>query len=561
MKAVALCCIVFFVALFVYRSNDGYLYTYDSAPTSLFIFNLLQHHTFAFDSFRDGYFYGHGAAYVFAQAPNGHLAPIFPIGTALFTAPIFLFDYARAITTAPFPDITSLAFEPARLGYEKDAAAIVGAAAAVVFFSCARLVATTPIALLTTIAFAFGTQMWTIGSQALWQHGTINLITLAMTYALLRATRARTGKGSNAFTSWLVFAGLCGGFLPVVRPTATLFLLAGFAFACRRGRRDAWPFLAGAIVGIAPGIIWNVAVFHSIVGGYSVDTGSYAFTLRQAGTGLAGLTISPSRGLVVYTPLVLLSIVGAARAARSTSADARLLVFLAIAAAFTIVNYSFYESWIGGSCFGPRFLTDVSSVGALLLAYALSGRDVRRRDGRSALAFNAAFALALCYCIGVQVAGANGEPKSAWSDVPVDAGQHPERVWQTSDTQIERDVLATYRLWRSNPVYTATYPAGFHGLVLAVRRGPRGLPEPRHTLTFAPGEAADVTALAANVGPSRWYGYESGVYFGQARVRVRVYAGDGSEVSESYLYIAGSPQAAERTSALGTLRAPATPGN
>jgi hypothetical protein len=198
-------------------------------------------------------------------------------------------------------------------------------------------------------------------------------------------------------------------------------------------------------------------------------------------------------------------------------------------------------------------------VCALLLTYVLPGRDARWPLRRSSLAAVAAFAILLCYSIGVQIAGANGEAKSAWSDVPVGAGEHPERVWRYSDTQIERDVATTYRLWRANPTFTTAYPSGFYGRVLRVRLGPD--PDaPARPLAFARGETDEVTALAENVGTSRWYGYESGVYFGQARVRVRVYASDGSEVSESYLYIAGSPKPGERTTALGTFRAPQRPG-
>jgi len=549
------CLLIFSFTLFVYRANHGFLYTYDSAPNSLFLFNLLQHHTLMFDAFDKGYFYAFGASYVFEHAPNGHLVPIFPIGAALLTAPVFLFDYGFATMNAPFPDITSIAFEGSRLGYEKDAATIVGAVAAVLFFLTARLLAPVVPALVATIAFAFGTEMWTIGSQALWQHGSVNLVLLAMTYALLRAAQSRNVPTS---VSWLVIAGACAGFLPVIRPTALAFSLAGLAFAYLESRRKSWRFVAGAFFGLAPGLLWNEFVFHSLIGGYAVNENGYIFSLHQLLVGISGLLISPSKGLLVYTPFVILSALGAVRAARERTPEGRLLICLSLACVGTFANYGFFRGWEGGASLWAAFLTDLSCTCALLLTYALPRRTFGSGRRRALIAY-AGIAVVLCYCVAVQIVGANGEPESAWSSVPEDLTFHPERVWQISDTQIERDALTTYRLWRGNPTYTASYPAGFHGIVLGVYQGPDRI-APSRPIQLAPSQSADITAAIENTGRSPWYGYNSGVYFGQARVRMRVYVEDGSETSESYLYIAGSPVRGRRVTAIGTFRAPQAAG-
>ena len=496
--------------------------------------NALENRTLAFDGFRNGYLYDLGAGYVFTEAPNGHLEPIFPIGTALLTAPIYAADFALASAGRRGLDLTAASFEPARLAYEKSAANIVAAAAAVLFFLCALRLATLPAALLATIAFAFGSEMWTIGSQALWQHGAVALVTLAMLFALLGTSNAASRSRT------LVIAGVCAGFLPVVRPTALAFSLAGLAFALRFGGPRRLLFVLGAALGCAPGVAWNLAVFHKLVGGYAVNVPSYSASISQALTAVAGLLVSPNRGLLVFTPFVLFAAAGAVRAFRSDSPEAYLLRYCCIASLATFANYAFYRSWDGGAAFGPRFLTDLMPTAGLLLAFALP-RDLPELRARKVFTGFAIVAIVVS-CL-VQLAGANGEPKTDWSGIPFDVSTHPERIWHWRDDQIQRDALATYYLWTPNPTFGPSYAPGFDGSIGAID---------------AAGDALE--AEVQNNGTSPWFGYTTGLYFGQARVRVRYFDRSGALAREAYLFIDGSPRPGERSIAIGPRALPAKAG-
>jgi hypothetical protein len=498
------------------------------------VLNALENRTLAFDGFRNGYLYDLGAGYVFTEAPNGHLEPIFPIGTALLTAPIYIAGFALAQASGRSLDLTAPSFEPERLAYEKSAANLVAAAAAALLFLCAMRLATLPAALLSTVAFAFGSEMWTIGSQALWQHGTVALVTLAMLFALLGVPN--TASRSRA----LLIAGVCAGFLPVVRPTALAFSLAGLAFALRFGGPRRLLFVLGGALGCAPGVAWNLAVFHKLVGGYAVNVPSYSASISQALTAVAGLLVSPNRGLLVFTPFVLFAAAGAVRAFRSDSPEAYLLRYCCIASLATFANYAFYGSWDGGAAFGPRFLTDLMPTAGLLLAFALP-RNLPELRARKVFTGFAIVAIVVS-CL-VQLAGVNGEPKTDWSGIPFDVSTHPERIWQWRDNQIQRDALATYHLWTPNPTFGAAYAPGFDGSIGTIRT------------------AGDVlTAEVQNTGTSRWYGYTTGMYFGQARVRVRYLDRYGNLAREAYLFIESSPRPGERAVAIGPLALPAKPG-
>ena len=87
--------------------------------------------------------------------------------------------------------------------------------------------------------------------------------------------------------------------------------------------------------------------------------------------GLAGLLFSPSRGLCVYSPFVLLSVYGAVCCWRQPR-WAPLRPFVAASIAITIV-YAKWSMWWGGWSFGPRLLIDIMPVACLLVLPALDG--------------------------------------------------------------------------------------------------------------------------------------------------------------------------------------------
>jgi len=537
--------VAFVASLVVYLSNGETISSYDAVPNSLLAFDVLAAHRLDFDSLRNGYFVGLGGQYAFVEAPNGHLSSLFPIGTAIVTAPIYSVLYvARAAASQPI-DISSPAFEPVRLADEKLAAAIVAALAVALFFACARSLAGPVAAALATAAFAFGTQTWMIGSQGLWQHGSVELVLLGMIAALLQATRSE----GRARTAWLLVAGACMGLLPVVRPTAIVFAVAGLAFAATWFGRRALPAGAGALLGIAPGVAWNLTVFHSLVGGYAADAQAYTNSFGAAAGALAALVISPSRGILVFTPLVVLSAVGLARAAREDSAPARLLTLLSMASLLLIASYAFYAGWIGGDAYGPRFLTDCMPVAMLLLAYVVPAST-------PALV---ACAAALVWSIGVQAAGAfSGAAGPVWNEIPIALAYAPDRVWQLADSQIERNVRATYYHYVPDyPTGGPQYTAEFAGRVTAVTRSDGAASEP---LASRPGEALALTASLQNTGRSTWFGYASAVYNKEARVRARIVDARGRRISEQQLYVEGNVAPGAQARAIGMLSTPKAAG-
>src|SRR5262249_36289647 len=104
------------------------------------------------------------------------------------------------------------------------------------------------------------------------------------------------------------------------------------------------------------------------------------FPLSPAGTlqGMAGLLVSPARGLLVFFPLTWLALLGLGLIARRERRTAMLLVgFLVV----PFVTYASYSAWWGSAwCWGPRYLVmclPILSVAAAV--WAAAGRRPGRR--------------------------------------------------------------------------------------------------------------------------------------------------------------------------------------
>jgi hypothetical protein len=549
--------LVFGIAFALYHANGDCICLYDSMPNSLLTFQVLQRQRVDFDNFRGGYLFDLGAGYAFAEAPNGHLASIFPMGTAIVAAPIYAGLDLEAKALGQPLKLTDRSFEDLRRHFEKEVACLLGALAVALFFMCARRIAPPFVAAVATAVFAFGTEMWTIGSQALWQHGPINLFVLLMFYAFLRSEAS--GPGSKR-SFWLALAGAAGGFLWVIRPTAIVFGAAGLIFAALYYRREAWPAVLAFLAGTIPGLLWNAYFFHSLLGGYAFNVARYAFDPLENLRTLAAITFSPSRGLFTFSPVLLFSIAGAVACFRRRDATARLLAALGVAAACSIFSFAFFTEWWGGFSFGPRYLSDVAAVGALLLVYVIPARPrtwIRANAGRAGAA--AAFALALSWSVGVQAAGAFGEERSDWNGIPFSVDTDNARLFELDDSQIARDAAFAIGRFVPDPTLVPGYVERYSGRILHVEAYPIGAL--LTALDVAPATPTDLRVELANEGAVTWYGYRSGVYAGQTLVRARLLDAAGrAATTEQHLFVAGDVAPGERARAEGTLVAPEAPG-
>jgi hypothetical protein len=334
-----------------------------------------------------------------------------------------------------------------------------------------------------------------------------------------------------------------------------VFSVAALIFACWTFRSRAFVFAIALVVGAAPGVAWNVYFFHSLMGGYITIRDPYIFfSPSYSLMALAGLLVSPSRGLLTFSPVLVFSIVGAVQAWRVRDRDARLVLLLAAASAALILQYAVYRYWFAGYCYGPRFLTDLVAVAALLLVYVIPTRPLTYlRTSASSAITAGAFVLLFIFSVAVQFVGVNsGASGSEWNAVPIDVVRDPHRVWPITDNQIQRNVRAAYyRFFAWDIAATPDYDQGAAARVTAISPS---------FARVSSGAAIDATAALSNDGRSTLFGYDSGVYVGQLRLLVRITDAKSQTYPNQYLYMRGSPASGEQADALGTLIMPRAAG-
>ena len=322
------------------------------------------------------------------------------------------------------------------------AAFCVAVSVALVFLTASRLVATT-FALAIAIAYGVGTCVWSGSSQTLWQSGPNVVFVSLAAYSLLRAD----AEGRDRL--WAAVCGAAATCAVVCRPTSALVVVAiGVYLVCvavRRWRESpstlsalstARPLVAyiaaGLPVAIALGAYnwyylgspWNFGQYEAGRRTAAFYTGSADVWQTPFFEGFFGHLISPSRGMLVYSPILAFAFWGLFRAWREPTL--RPLRPLGVAVLVLLVLQSKWFGWHGGWSFGHRLMVDAAPLLALF-GVAVASRIAASRP----LLY--AFVSALIWSVGVQVIGAYAYNVMGWNnriayEVPVPGRDKPVRL-------------------------------------------------------------------------------------------------------------------------------------
>ena len=137
--------------------------------------------------------------------------------------------------------------------------------------------------------------------------------------------------------------------------------------------------------------------------------------------------ISPSRGLFVYTPIMLFSILGYFKVFQLTNSRIRNFLFvMGISILALIAVYASFGMWWAGWSYGPRFLTGMLPALAMFLGLYLKdiSFDIKRRRNLFVICI---FSILLIWSIFAQLVGAFYYPNGGWDANP-NVDLHPERV-------------------------------------------------------------------------------------------------------------------------------------
>lgn len=239
------------------------------------------------------------------------------------------------------------------------ASALMAALTILVFQTC-LLMLNERWSLIIAVGFAFGTQVWSTASRAMWSHTWEIVLGGGVVYLLLRAERLGTSVKPALLGTLL-------GWMYFVRPTGAVAVIGVSAYVALFHRRD----LACLVL---VGLGWFAAFTAEslMVTGSSLPVyyGNSDFSWRYSLIGIPVDLISPSRGLLVYVPAVLF--LGWTLLRYWRLIEAKRLAFLALAVSGgLLLMVSSYAVWWGGECYGARYMTDALPWLVLLAILAL----------------------------------------------------------------------------------------------------------------------------------------------------------------------------------------------
>lgn len=352
--------LLFCLAILIYLANGKVLWSGDTVPARFLPISILRELDFDLDEFPFLYdlesskrfplvaflFKGEDAPY-FLVHRNGHYISLYPPGPALLALPIYA-----------LPVVMGLSATSNWIPYlEKLSATLIAALSVLFLFWALGELVTEKAALAIAIIYAFGTSTFSVSSQALWQHAPSQCLLSLALYFLLRGIKE---------VRYIPYASLVMACTIVMRPTNALIALPIGLYILHKYPHLIVRSILFALPPLSFLVLYDHVYFGSIMAnGYTasgvVSGSSFSTPVFE---GLSGLLFSPSRGLFIYSPILIFSILGIVK-----SWAERVVIFryLTIGLVLDLLLYCKWMGWDGGTGFGPRILADLSPIFCLFL--------------------------------------------------------------------------------------------------------------------------------------------------------------------------------------------------
>ena len=408
-REAAACGLIFLSCFLFFRHAPIQQTGGDDRYSLLLTENLLRHRDFALDRYH-------------LPSPDYRLEDVgehryyrFPPGTSVLSIPYVAIMHLRGsfVLRGGAYDLTE------ESGLETLLAAMLMAAFAVTVYLTARLLLPVVWSLAVTVACTFGTQVFSTMSRALWSDTWgVFLVGLAAFMLLRSAVRMRSPN--------LPLLATIEVWAYIVRPTNSLALVGTAVYLLVTMRRAAWPFLMAAGAWLSVFMAYSWRHFHRLMPSYFEAGQRIDFTIGWSG--LLGNLLSPSRGLLIYVPLVP----GIALLLLRYRKTIRCRTFVALSV-FVICGHlvmlAGFPHWWGGHCFGARLTGGLVPWLSVLAVVGLDAfREAHAHATRSGVGALAIVALLSVLGIAINAVGAFSREAANWSVNP-NIDETPARLW------------------------------------------------------------------------------------------------------------------------------------
>ena len=385
----------------------------DVVPASLLPLSIASQHSIYLDRFV-GFYKGNQVNVPFYFHRYGsHYISAYPITLPLIISPIYMMlQIFYNFKNMPIGQLIPFAY---KIG--KVISAILTALSVMFFFIFIESLSGDRIkSILLSFIYAFATENWAIASNSLWQHGFSELMIVLCFISILKLENNTQQKA---------FAFLLGLFVSLAvseRPTDLVFAIPLLVYVLLYKREFVLYFLSAPFITGGALITYNLKYFGRLSGGY------YSSFNENIFKGVAGLLLSPGRGLFVYTPIAIFSLIGLVFSFKDIKTANKIYPIASIFIIGQLLLIAKWNMWWGGWTYGPRLLTDTSPALILLLLPVLTIIEKKRL-------FISLFVIFVAISIFIQIMGrfcVGGYEWNAYFNVD----KHPDKLWNIKESPL-----------------------------------------------------------------------------------------------------------------------------
>jgi hypothetical protein len=351
---------VFLVTTIVF-SLSPVITNYDSFATFPTAVSLVNRHTLSLDAYQ--HVKVRARSYTVSHV-SGHLLTSYPWSVGLFAIPaVVVIDLLHVVGGPSADSVVAHQSQIGNLVQLWSASIVTGLACATLALLAYRRLhgpakQRRHWAMLCGLAFAFATSAWSTASRALWQHGP-SILFLAVALVALdqlfpRNTDDHVPQTSSTWAPLIAGLGLAGAV--TMRPTNAVALVLATILVLRKlSGRSIVIYVIGVLAVFIP---WTLITSHYY--GTLLQPYDQASKLGLPSTffeSLGAQLISPSRGLFIFSPIVVVAVVGMVIACRRKSVSP-LEALSSAAIPCYLIAIALFPIWWAGTSFGPRFMTE-----------------------------------------------------------------------------------------------------------------------------------------------------------------------------------------------------------
>lgn len=351
---------------------------------------------------------------------NGHVYSFFPIGTSVIALP---FIYPANAFYSNFHTSYESSFVMAGR-VEAFIASLIVALTAVFIYLIGALFLNRRYALVLVFIFAFCTSAWSTASRSLWQHGpTMLFLAIALYLILLARNKPRL----------IQYVALPLSFSFVIRPTNSISILFLTIYVLIQHRKYFLKYVLWSLPVVLPFVAFNLLVYGTFISTYYLParliTNNTNHDIFEA---LAGNLISPARGIIIFSPVILVSIAGLIIKMK----DRKMLNLDYFLLGIILMHYIVVSSnadWWGGWAFGPRFFTDMIPYFIyFMIPFLLKLPDLSKKFQTVAVCI---FVCLVMFSFFVHFRGATASETWIWNDRMHTNNWRNVRLWDWGDIQ------------------------------------------------------------------------------------------------------------------------------